>query len=139
MNRKQINTRAGLALLMVAAPLGLMAGPVGADPVNAKKGQILPIVCEVLGTFDVATNGNGRWTPGLVTTSNVVGMPYEFHNTGTFTPAGGEPENFTEDFAKPAPRNGRLDTCTFHLEGSNEFGTFVFDGMVKISYTPAKR
>lgn len=138
MNLKKINTRAGLALLMVAAPLGLMTGPVGADPVNAKRGNLLPIVCDVLGTFEVATNGNGRWTPGLVTTNNQVGIPYEFHNTGTFTPPGGPTETFTEDLVKRAPRNGRLDTCTFHLEGTDEFGTFTLEGLVKISYTPAK-
>jgi hypothetical protein len=39
--------------------------------------------------------------------------------------------------AKPAPHNGRLDHCSFHQEGGDEFGSFEVDGEVWISYTPA--
>jgi len=73
-----------------------------------------------------------------VTTNHQVGIPYEFHITGTFTPNDGSPtQTFSDDLAKRAPRNGRLDTCTFHQVGSDENGSFVIDGIVKISYTPA--
>jgi hypothetical protein len=138
MKIRQITARTGVSLLTLAGPLGLMALPAGADPVNAKKGEILEIDCEENGTLLIASNGSGRWTPGLVTINNRVGIPYEFHNQGTFTPVGGTPETFTEDIAKPAPRNGRLDSCTFHIEGSDENGTFELDGFAKISYTPMK-
>jgi hypothetical protein len=32
--------------MAVAGPLGVMAVPAGADPANAKKGEVLEIVCE---------------------------------------------------------------------------------------------
>jgi hypothetical protein len=70
--------------------------------------------------------------------SRQVGIPYALHVEGTFTPVGGEPEPFVDEFSKPAPQNGRLDHCTWHEEGSDEFGSFVVDGEVWISYTPAR-
>ena len=136
MNVRRIGAAGAAALAMTVGPL--LAGPAGADPVNAKKGEILPISCEVNGDLTVATNGNGDWTPGLVTTNNQVGNPYEFHIVGSFTPTDGEPQPFTEDSVKRAPHNGRLDTCTFHQEGTDENGSFSIDGVVKISFTPAK-
>jgi hypothetical protein len=129
--------KALLALLGAATVACLVAAPAGADPTNAKNAQVVTAHCDPLGTLDVVSNGNGRWTPGLVTTNNQVGVPYEFHVTGTFTPTGGEPESFSDDLVKPAPHNGRLATCTFHQEGADEFGSFVVDGTVLISYTPA--
>jgi hypothetical protein len=125
--------------LGVAAMVLASAGAAGADPTNAKKGEVLTIECDSgLGSLTVAVNGNGEFTPGLVTTSTQVGIPYRFHIEGTFTPSdGGEPEHFVDDSAKAAPHNGRLAMCTFHQEGSDENGTFVFDGTVWISYTPA--
>ena len=132
MKARHITAGAALALATVLGPLG----PAWADPVNAKKGEVLAINCEVNGTVTVAVNGNGDFTPGLVTTSTMVGIPYEFHITGSFTPAdGGATETFNEDDVKHAPRNGRLDTCTFPEEGSDQYGSFVFEGSVKISYT----
>jgi hypothetical protein len=134
---RRSNVRALTALLGVAAVLGIGAGPAVADPTNAKKGEILAIECdEGLGSLTIATNGNGEWTPGLVTTSTQVGIPYRFHIEGSFTPTGGETEFFTDDSEKPAPRNGRLAVCTFHVEDQDEGGTVVFDGTVSISYTP---
>jgi hypothetical protein len=130
-------------LKVATVTLGVMsliiggAGVASADPVNAKKGQILEIQCDGgLGTLTVALNGNGAWTPGHVTTSTQVGVPYRLHLEGSFTPTGGEPEFFVEDIAKKAPRNGRLATCTFHEEEQDEGGTLVLDGTVWISYTP---
>ena len=125
-----------------AATLALAwAGPAGADPVNAKKAEPpLTIHCDNgIGTVQIVSPpGNGRWTPGLVTTSNVVGIPYEFHVAGTFTPPGGTPQTFTDDSVKPAPHSGRLATCTWHEEGTDPDGTtFSVDGTAKISYSGA--
>jgi hypothetical protein len=143
MNARRTTLRTTLALLTAAGALGVLPGTAGADPVNAKTGQLLPIVCEKLGSLTVATNDNGNdhsknnFTPGLVTTSTQVGIPYEVHTSGTFTPSdGGETQTFSDDFVKKAPHNGRLDVCTFHGEGADENGSFSFDGIVKISYTP---
>lgn len=128
-------------LKALAAALGVVgavvvgAGPAGADP--ARNSDVLTIDCEGLGPLAIAVFSNGTPSPGLVTTNNQVVIPYELHLSGTFTPVVGEPEGFTEEFVKPGPRNGRLDTCTFHDEGSDEFGSFVLDGTVKVSYSPA--
>jgi hypothetical protein len=126
--------RAVVAALGIAALSGTLAAPAGADP---KRGEILEIDCDTLGTLEVVVFSNGPSSPGLVVGSTQVGIPYKLHLEGTFTPIEGEPESFVEDFEKPAPRNGRLDHCTFHQEGSDEFGSFELDGEVWISYTPA--
>ena len=137
MNARRATLRTTLALATAAGALAVLPSPAGADPVNAKKGQLLPISCVELGDLTVAVNGNGDFTPGMVTTSTQVGIPYEIHTSGSFTPSdGGETQTFTEDTVKKAPHNGRLDECTFHVEGADEGGTFSFDGVVKISYTP---
>ena len=133
MRGKAIVVGIGTATLAIG-----LAGPAAADPINSKNAEPINITCDNgIGTVQIVSNGNGRWTPGLVTTSNLVGIPYEFHVVGTFTPTGGTPETFTEDAVKPAPRSGRLATCTFHEEGSDPDGTFSVDGTVKISYSGA--
>jgi hypothetical protein len=120
----------GIALAMAAAVAAIaLATPAGADPVN--HGEVLTLECDGLGTLEIATNGNGQWTPGLVTSDNQVLVPYAFHFE--FTPAGSN-QTFTEHVAKPAPRNGRLDVCTFG--GSDEEG--AFSGTAWVSYTPGK-
>jgi hypothetical protein len=123
-----------VAAFGVAAVGVTLAAPAGADP---KKGEVIELNCDNLGTIQVVVFSNGAPSPGLVIDSNQVGIPYRLHIEGTFTPIGGEPEPFVDDFEKPAPRNGRLDTCTFHQEGMDEFGSFELDGEVGISYTPA--
>ena len=137
MNIRRTTLRTGLALLTTAGSFAVLPGAAGADPVNAKKGELIAIVCDQLGSLTVAVNGNGEFTPGLVTTSTQVGIPYEVHTSGTFTPNDGSPaQTFTDDVVKRGPRNGRLDECSFHSEGTDAYGSFVFDGSVKISYTP---
>ena len=60
---------------------------------------------------------SGSPSPGLVVDSNQIGIPYRLHVAGTFTPTGGEPESFVDEFEKPAPQNGRLDHCSFTRRG----------------------
>jgi hypothetical protein len=93
---------------------GLIAGPAGADPTNAKKGQVYDVACEDLGTVQIATNGSGEWTPVLLTASNQVLVPYRLHLE--FTPVGGETQSL--DLVKPAPKNATLDVCTFGSDDS---------------------
>ena len=129
--------RAHSAVIFVLgiATFGLaQAAPAAADP----KGDILELDCDRLGTLEVVVFSNGPSSPGLVVGTNQVLIPYELHLEGSFTPNGGEPETFTEDFARPAPRHGRTDHCTFHEEGSDEFGSFDIDGEVLISFTPIR-
>jgi hypothetical protein len=126
--------RAVVAALGIAALSAGLAAPAGADP---KNGEVIEINCDNLGSLEVVVFSNGPASPGLVVDSNQVGIPYKLHVEGTFTPTGGEPESFVDEFEKPGPRNGRLDHCTFHQEGMDEFGSFELDGEVWISYTPA--
>jgi hypothetical protein len=118
---------AGVALLMTTGTLiGIVANAASADP----HGELITLECEVLGTLDIVTNGNGLWTPGHVVDGTQVLVPYRFRFE--FTPSGGgEPEVF--EVSKPGPANGRLDVCTFTLE--EEDGTV--NGTVWISHTPA--
>ena len=97
---------------------GLIAGPADADPTNAKKGQVFSAACEDLGTIELATNGNGDWTPSLLTAGNQVLVPYGLHLE--FTPIGGPTQSV--DFSKPAPKNATLDVCTFG--GADPNGSF---------------
>lgn len=130
MNLTRVAAIAGVAVAVAAAPVAtLLASPAAADPV--KYGDHITIACGELGTLNIASNGNGDWTPGLVADNNQVLVPYRFHFE--FTPAGSS-DTFTEDLAKPAPKNGRLDECTFG--GTDEEGTF--SGTAWISYTPSK-
>jgi hypothetical protein len=121
------------ALVSVIALVALGVAPAGADP---SKGDVIAVECDELGSLEIVVFSNGQPSPGLVVGSNQVGIPYRLHVEGTFTPIGGEPESFVDEFSRPAPRSGRLDHCAWHEEGSNEFGSFVIDGEVWISYTP---
>jgi hypothetical protein len=124
-----------LAIAATAATLAVTAaGPAAADP---SRGDSLTLHCDALGDVDIASPpGGGAWTPGLVSGSTRVLTPYAFDISGSFTPSdGGETETFEEHTAKPAPHNGRLDTCTFGDSGSDETGTFSFEGTVELSYT----
>jgi hypothetical protein len=119
---------AGVALLMTTGTLiGIVANAAGADP--ARHGELITLECEVLGTFDIVTNGFGQWTPGHVVDGTQVVVPYRFRFE--FTPPGGETEVF--EVSKQGPANGRLDVCTFTIEDPE--GTV--NGTVWISYTPA--
>jgi hypothetical protein len=132
-----------MAVLGLAVAVVVLLGGVrtaSADPVNAKKAEILEVTCTggVTGTFDVVSNGNSIWTPGHVIGSNQVLVPYAFEFTFTFTPSdGGDPIVETESFAKKGPRNGRLAECTFSETETSPEGTAELIGVVSVSYTPA--
>ena len=132
---KRCMARAATLTLAIVGGIGMMAGLAAADPTNAKKGEILELQCDGgLGALTAALNGNADLTPGIVTTSNQVLIPYRRHLEGSFTPTGGDPVPIVEDVQKPAPHNGRLAVCTFHEAGSNETGSLVLDGTIWVSY-----
>ena len=107
---------AGATLALAALTTsGLIAGPAGADPTNAKKGQVFNVTCDDLGTVEIATNGSGDWTPVLLTATNQVLVPYRLHLE--FTPVGGETQ--TLDLFKPAPKNATLDVCMWGSDDSD--------------------
>ncbi|MET0726956.1 MAG: hypothetical protein ABWZ76_01520 [Acidimicrobiales bacterium] len=111
------------------------APPATADPKNS---QLLELECDVLGSVDVVVFSNATLSPGLVVGSNGVLVPYAIEAVETFTPPGGQPETNPVAVHRPAPRQGRLDHCTFDLEDSGEFGTFEISGDVWVSYTPTR-
>jgi hypothetical protein len=124
-----------VAILSAMALVTLGVAPASADP---QKGDVLEVHCDELGMFEIVVFSNGRGSPGLVVGSNQVIVPYALRLAGTFTPVEGEPETFGEEWEHPAPRNGRLDHCTFSDSGTDEFGSFVLEGEVWVSYTPAQ-
>ena len=126
---------AAAVLASALAGTSLLATPAGADP---RRGDILELDCDQLGVVHIVVFSNGG-SPGLVVGTNQVFVPYELQVIGTFTPAdGSDPVPFTDGFVKRAPRNARTDRCTFHDEGSDEYGSFELDGVVRISYTPTR-
>lgn len=121
--------------LAASTSIGLgvaLAGPAGADPTR----EPFALHCDVLGEVTISVPADGPYTPGLQTGSTRVGIPYSFTSTYTYTPTGGEPHSFVDQYAKPAPAHDRLDRCTFHASGSDASGTFTLDGEALISYTP---
>jgi hypothetical protein len=111
-------TRLAAGAIVALAALttsGLIAGPAGADPTNAKKGQVFNVTCRDLGTVEIATNGSGDWTPVHLTAGNQVLVPYGLHVE--FTPVGGETQ--TLDLFKPAPKNATLDVCMWASDDSD--------------------
>lgn len=118
----------GAGLVAVFVGLVVAAGPASAG------GQIVTLNCGS-GPVPVSTNGNGQWTPGRVTTSTQVLHATSFGAfTGTFTPNNGQPPFPVNDppvSRKTVPANGRpLVTCTFHIEFTDENGSFSGDGSV---------
>ena len=124
--KRSLRMRA-LAAITAAGAIAVGGGalPAGAVP---QRGDAFVLDCDLLGTIDVVTNpGNGLWTPGFVVGSNQRLIPYAFEFT--FTPTGGAA--ITEEISKPAPRNGRLDRCTF----SETTPEGTLDAVVWVSYT----
>lgn len=140
----------GLGIFLTCALTAGLAGPVAADPVGAKNGEILPLNCG--GTiYDIALNGNGEFTPGHDVDSNTVLIPVAF---GTFTfvvrdAAGVILATETEDGATKgqSAKKGGFTTCTFTFSFTNTStttqdgvppgGTVSGTGTVMARVTPA--
>ena len=121
-------SRGGIALLAMLGSTGLILGvatPATADP---KRG-VLPLERDELGSLAVVVaSSSTSATPGLAVVGTQVGIPYAITLSGTFTPVGGAPEPFLDVYLRRAPAHDRFHHCTFHQEGTNEFGSFVIDG-----------
>ena len=109
-----------------------LAGPAAADPPR----EPFTLQCDLLGEVSISVPAGGPYTPGLVVGDTRVGLPYSFSSTYTYTQTGGEPEAITYAYSKPGPAHDRKDRCTWHEEGSDEYGTYSVDGEVLITYTP---
>ncbi|MFM7069742.1 MAG: hypothetical protein ACKOYM_09825 [Actinomycetes bacterium] len=117
-----------------------MAVPAGASGPPVERFDGIYLTCDGLGeVFIVTLPANGDFTPGLVLDSNAVLVPYEFHNSFTFTPTGGEPQTESEDLVKRAPMQATLDRCVGRGEFSDDAGTYVFNVEALQTVTPSRR
>jgi hypothetical protein len=95
---------------IVLGLLGVYMAPAHADPINAPNVEPFPITCDGTTYTVVVVPGQGQWTPALVTTSNVVLIPFSFEFVVTNLTTG-ETETFA--FSKPAADRAANVTCTF--------------------------
>jgi hypothetical protein len=132
--------RRGLLLACVIVVAALSAQVAAADPTNGKNSTVITLVCDSE-QVQVATNGNGEFTPGLALDGTAVFVPTAFNLTFSFTPTGGATESDTDTSAKHNQPANAI-TCTIPEE-LNTFtspeGTFSISGTVTGFTTPAKR
>lgn len=123
MMKKFLSTAAVAAL-----SAGLLAAPLGADPVNSPNSDVVPLECDNGETYDVVVSGSGEFTPGHVVGSNAMLIPVAFGPiTFTALPSG-------ETMVEPPSTKGQsgknkdLTTCSFEFtfpvgpEEAEEFG-----------------
>ena len=131
--------RCGLLLVLVAGAAAFSAQAASADPTKAKNSTIITIVCDSE-QIQVATNGNGEFTPGHVLDGTAVFVPTSFNLTFSFTPTGGSTESETDTSAKHHQPANAI-TCEIP-KPLNTFkapeGTFSISGTVTGFRTPAK-
>jgi hypothetical protein len=93
-----------------AGLLGVSMAPAYADPTNAPNAVTFPITCDGTTYTVVGVPGHGQWTPALVTTSNVVLIPFSFDITITNLTTG---ETFHQTVSKEAVNHAANATCSF--------------------------
>lgn len=129
-----MTTRTAVATAATVACLGLAAAtPAGADPQN---GSVFDVDCDTLGTLTNVAFSNGAASPGLVVDSNQVLLVYAWTFHVVFTPTSGDPRTRDFSYSRAAPRNGRLDHCTYGYTRTFPDGTAVVSGEIWLSYTP---
>jgi hypothetical protein len=94
---------------IVLGLLGAYTAPAQADPINTPNALTFPITCDGTTYTVVGVPGQGQWTPALVTTSNVVLVPFSFDITFTDLTTG---ESFHLTVSKEAVNQANA-TCTF--------------------------
>src|SRR5262245_31495187 len=119
------------AALALAATTSLALGAAGTAHADPKHSDAFTVYCDTLGPVDVVVFSNAIWPPALASGSNQVLAPYRLELEITFTPAGGgTPEVVIEQFSKPAPKNGRLDHCSFVDSAADDSGSWDVVGDV---------
>ena len=126
----------GFALLGICAlSIAALAPSAAADPTQAKNATQLELVCN--GTpYQVAVNGNGKFTPAHIIGSTGVVVPYSLDITFTFTPPGGPTQTQTQTSAKGGPHKGAVN-CTIPFQSfTGPQGTFTIQGTATGFLTP---
>src|SRR5215207_5929378 len=121
---------------MVLGLLGVYMAPAHADPTNAPNAFPFTITCDGTTYTVVGVPGQGQWTPALVTTSNVVLIPFSFDITVTNVSTG--EIVFQDAFSKREADQAANETCTFAITATDpETGeTFSIVGTVEGLRTP---
>jgi hypothetical protein len=121
-------TRTAIGALGALALVITLALPAAADPVDNPFAEGMTLDCDHLGTVDVlVVQNDGQYSPGLVTDSHRVLLPYAFRWETSYLDGPVQ----VDEYGKPAPDSGRLDACTFHIETDH----LVADATVWVSYT----
>jgi hypothetical protein len=121
--------------------VGATGGTAGADPVNAKKAQVITEVTCVDGqSFDIVTNGNGAFTAAHDLNSTATIIPFAFGEfSGTLTdPDGNVVDSFTDPpvAKKPAAHHDQLE-CAFSFSETDPEGfTFTGSGTAFVKIVP---
>ncbi len=107
------------------------------DPVKGRNAFTFPATCDGRQVEFVVT-GQGEWTPAHVIGTNEVFHPTAFDISGSFTPPGGDTEEFEFQATRKGQRRGvqNLVTCSFAVSGTDEEGTFSFEGTVTGFFSP---
>jgi hypothetical protein len=116
--------------------LGVAITPAHADPINAPNVEPFPITCDGT-TYTVVVpgaTGRGAWTPALVTTSNVVLVPFSFEFTVTNLTTGDIV--FQEAVSKEAAEATATTTCSFQETFTEGGETFQLVGVVEVLSQP---
>jgi hypothetical protein len=126
----------GFALVAICGlSAALLAPSAVADPTHAKGATQLELVCN--GTpYQVAVNGNGKFTPAHIIDGTGVVVPYSLDITFTFTPPGGPTQTQTQTVAKGGPQTDAVN-CTIPFQSfSGPQGTFTIQGTATGFLTP---
>lgn len=122
----------------LVAALTLASGSAAwSDPVKGRNAFTFPATCDGRQVEFVVT-GQGEWTPAHVVGTNEVFHPTAFDISGTFTPPGGDTEEFEFQATRKGQRKGVQDlvTCSFSISGEDEEGEFTFGGTVTGFFSP---
>jgi hypothetical protein len=123
-------------LCVVAA---VSAGSASADVSTTKNATIVTLVCDGQ-QYQVATIGNGVFTPGHIIGDTGVFVPTAFNLTFSFTPTGGPTFTETNTSAK-ARQPANAVTCDIPVElntFTSDEGTFTFSGTVTGFFAPPR-
>ena len=111
---------------IVLGLLGVSMAPAHADPTNAPNVEPFPITCDGTTYTVVVVPARGMWTPALVTTSNVVLIPFSFDITVTNLATG--EIVFQEAVSKEPAERVATTTCQFEETFTEDGVTFELVG-----------
>jgi hypothetical protein len=120
---------------MVLGLLGVYMAPAHADVTNNPNALPITVTCGGTTYPAVVVQGEGSWTPALITTTNGVLVPSGFEFTVTDLATG--QIVFQDAFTKePAERNPTTTTCTYQADIIQDGTTFRVEGTIVVVSGP---